>query len=483
MDPSRLEPPRELQESWLAALARFTLDHIARLEQSPAAGPIGAEGAAIADEVSRPIDDEPLPGGIDAVVKVLERAVQASLNAAGPGYLAYIPGGGIYASALADFVANCMNRYTGMSAPAPALFRLEQDVLAWLCTSFGYGSKARAVLTPGGSPANLAAVVTARHEHFGDGGNFERAVVYTSTQAHHSIAKAVRLAGIPPTNVRAVAVDDDFRMHPDALERAIRDDRLAGLHPFLVIAAAGTTNTGAIDPLAQVADVAARESLWLHVDGAYGGAFVLCQEGRRRLHGIERADSITFDPHKGLFLPYGTGCLLVADGHKLRRAHQIEAEYLQDLSGGDVSWSPAELSSELSRDFRGLRVWLPLMLHGAGAFRAALTEKLELAERFARGLDALVAAGAPIAIVARPQLSTVAFRLERRKGELLADHNRRNVAFLAAINARQHVHLSSTLLPIEDGMAHTSRVCVLSFRTHERHIDKCLEDVALASKA
>jgi len=483
MDAFSLEPPRDLQERWLAVLARFTLDHIAGLEQAPAAGPIGAEAAAIADEVSRPIGEEPLPGGINAVVGVLERAVEASLNAAGPGYLAYIPGGGIYAAALADFVADGLNRYTGMSAPAPALFRLEQDVLAWLCQGFGYGKKARGLFTPGGSLANLAAVITARHEHFGEDGNFERAVVYTSTQAHHSIAKAVRLAGIPFSNVRAVAVDDAFRMRTDALEQSIADDRKRGLRPFLVIAAAGTTNTGAVDPLEAVADVTARESLWLHVDGAYGGAFVLCEEGRQRLQGIARADSIAFDPHKGLFLPYGTGCLLVADGHKLRRAHQVDAEYLQDLTGGDVSWSPAELGPELSRDFRGLRVWLPLMLHGAGAFRAALLEKLELAEQFVRGLDGLVADGAPIVIVARPQLSTVAFRVTRRSGEALTDYNRRNIAFLAAINARQQVHLSSTLLPVEDGMAHTSRVCVLSFRTHARHIDRCLEDVARAARA
>jgi len=480
MDRYSLEPPRDLQERWLDALARFTLDHIAGLEHAPAAGPIGPEGTAIADQVSRPIGEEPLAGGIDAVVGVLERAVGASLNAPGPGYLAYIPGGGIYAAALADFVANGVNRYTGMSAPAPALFRLEQDVLGWLCQSFGYGKKARALFTPGGSPANLGAVITARHERFGDAGNFERAVVYTSNQAHHSIAKAVRLAGIPPANVRTVAVDGAFCMRTDALERAIADDRQRGLSPFLVIAAAGTTNTGAVDPLGPIAEVTARESLWLHVDAAYGGAFVLCAEGRRRLSGIERADSITFDPHKGLFLPYGTGCLLVADGHKLRRAHQLDADYLQDLTGGDVSWSPADLGPELSRDFRGLRLWLPLMLHGAGAFRAALTEKLELAERFVRGLDALIAAGAPIDIVARPQLSTVAFRVQRRPGESLSNYNRRNVDFLAAINARQRVHLSSTLLPVEDGPSHTSRVCVLSFRTHARHIDRCLEDVAAA---
>jgi aromatic-L-amino-acid/L-tryptophan decarboxylase len=478
----RLEPSRDVQEQWLGALARFVFDHMAGLERAPATGPLGSDATPIIERVSRPIAEEPLPGGIDEVIRVLDEAASASLNAPAPGYFAYIPGGGIYTAALADFVADCLNRYTGLSAPSPALFSLEQDVLSWLCSSFGYGPDARALLTPGGSLANLAAVVTARHEHFGDAGSFERAIVYTSTQAHHSVAKAVRLAGIPPDNVRSVGVDEMFRMRPDELEAAIRDDRKRGRAPFLVIAAAGTTNTGAVDPLQAVADLCANENLWLHIDGAYGGAFALCDEGKKRLVGLERADSITFDPHKGLFLPYGTGCLLVRDGQKLRRAHHLGADYLQDLdltSTGN-SWSPAELGPELSRDFRGLRLWLPLMLHGARAFRDALTEKLDLAERFADGLDGLVAAGAPIQVVARPQLSLVAFRLAQRPGETLSECNRKNLAFLSAVNAKQRVHLSSTLLPAPGGSAFTLRVCVLGFRTHERHIDACLEDVAAA---
>jgi aromatic-L-amino-acid decarboxylase len=247
-----------------------------------------------------------------------------------------------------------------------------------------------------------------------------------------------------------------------------------------VIAAAGTTNTGAVDPLPAIADLCAARRLWLHVDAAYGGAFVLCDEGKRRLGGLERADSLAFDPHKGMFLPYGTGCLLVRDGQKLRDAHHVSAEYLQDLAGdhGPVPWSPAELGPELSRDFRGLRLWLPLMLHGAGAFRDALVEKLALAERFTAGLERLIAGGLPVEIVARPQLSLVAFRAKRRSNEALPDWNRRNAAFLAALNGRQRVHLSSTLLPVADGAAFTLRVCVLSFRTHQRHIDRCLEDLA-----
>jgi aromatic-L-amino-acid/L-tryptophan decarboxylase len=273
-------------------------------------------------------------------------------------------------------------------------------------------------------------------------------------------------------------------MRPEALQEQLAADAARGLHPFLVVAAAGTTNTGAVDPLPALADLCQRHQLWLHVDAAYGGAFVLTGPGRDRLVGIERADSIAFDPHKGLFLPYGTGCLLAREGEALRRAHHLAADYLQDLSHGEGgSWSPTELGPELSRDFRGLRLWLPLMLHGAGAFRDALAEKLALAQRFCEGLHRLAGRGLEIEVVAPPQLSLTTFRLTRRPGEALAAWNDRNRAFLAAINDRQRVHLSSTLLPVSDGQGFTLRVCVLSFRTHARHIDRCLEDVETALTA
>jgi aromatic-L-amino-acid decarboxylase len=477
---TRLEPALAELDSWLGAAARFALEQIAGLPSAPATGPVGAAGAAIADEVSRPIGEEPLAGGLAAALALLARASEASLNAAGPGYLAYIPGGGLPSAAIADLLACTLNRYTGISAPAPALFRLETDVLMWLAREVGYGPAARGLLTSGGSLATFGAVVAARHRRFGDSGELGRAVAYTSAQAHHSVAKAVRLAGVPAANVRLVEVDDAFRLRPDRLAAALAADRAAGNTPFLVVAAAGTTNTGAIDPLPAIAEVCADAGVWLHVDAAYGGAFVLCEEGRRRLAGIGRADSIALDPHKGMFLPYGTGCLLVAEGEHLRRAHDLGGSYLQDLEGAgtsEVTWSPAALGPELSRDFRGLRLWLPLMLHGAGAFRAALAEKLALAERFAAGLDELRGRGAALELVARPQLSVVAFRLARQTGEELVAWNQRNRAFLAAINARQRVLLSSTQLPVAGGEAFTLRVCVLSFRTHARDLDRCLEDV------
>lgn len=476
---SVLEPDRATQEAWLAAVSRLALDHVAALPTAPAVGRVGAEGLEVARAVSLEIPEAPFPGGLPAILERLAPAVEASLNTAGPGYVAYVPGGGLFAAGLADLLSTVTNRYTGVAAAAPALARLEADVIAWFAGAFGYGRGAAGLLTTGGSLANLTAIVTARHERFGETGDLRTAACYASAQVHHSVKKAVRLAGLPAALFAEVAVDSRYRLRPDALGAAIRRDREAGLTPFLVVASAGTTNTGAVDPLGELADLCAAERVWLHVDGAYGGAFVLCPEGRERLAGIERADSITFDPHKGLFLPYGTGCLLVRDGGALRRTHHVGADYLHDFDafdrGGEPP-SPSDYGPELSRDNRGLRVWLPLVLHGAQAFREALSEKLALARRACDALRRL-----PLEILDEPQTSTVAFRLPRRPGEALEAWNVRNQAFLNAINERRRVYLSSTLMPVPDGAAVTLRLCILSFRTHADRIDAAVEDIAAAA--
>lgn len=473
-----LEPDAATLRELIDAFARFAIEHLEHLEQMPASGLPPQQARARARQLHRPIGEQPLPGGIAAITALLGRAAEAALLTPGPGYLAYIPGGGLPTAAVADLVADLLNRYTGLTPAAPGFGRLEADVLEWLAAELGYPPTARGLLCSGGSLANLSAIVTARLERLGEQADLRQAVVYTSTQAHHSVAKAVRMAGLPAASLRAVAVDDRFRMCPDALAAQIELDRTRGLRPFLVVSSAGTTNTGAVDPMEALADRCEADGLWHHVDAAYGGAFALCEPGRRRLGPIERADSITFDPHKGLFLPYGTGCLLVRDGAALRRAHAGEATYLQDFVDEDgLAPSPAEYGPELSRPFRGLRLWLPLMLHGAAAFREALTEKLALADRFHEGLTARIERGAPVEIVDAPQLSIVPFRLRRGPDEPLADYDRRNATWLAAINARGRACLSSTKLPVDDGLAFTLRVCILSFRTHARHIDQTLEDI------
>jgi aromatic-L-amino-acid decarboxylase len=476
-DRGALEPDRETLASWLRTFADAVLDELDRLPTAPAGGLVGPGGAAVAHAVSRAIPEEPYAGGARELAALVTRAAEASLNTIGPGYLAYIPGGGLPTAAIADLVGDVLNRYTGLVPAAPGLTRLETDVLRWLANEFGYGAGAAGLLTSGGSLSQLSAMVTARHARFGDVAVPAAARAYTSTQAHRSVAKALRLAGHGSEALRIVGVDERWRMDPGALDDAVRRDRAQGLEPFLVVAAAGTTNTGAVDPLPAIADVCAERGLWLHVDGAYGGAFVLCPEGRAALRGIDRADSITFDPHKGMFLPYGTGALLVRDGATLRRAHRDDADYLQDLdreaAGG---MSPAEHGPELSRPFRGLRLWLPLMLHGARAFREALSEKLALARSLHDGLAALP----DVETVDPPQLSIVAFRARRRRSEPIAAWNARNEAWMGAINARGRVLLSSTLLPTPDGPAFTLRACVLSFRTHADRIAALLEDAPAA---
>ena len=471
------EPDRSTLEAWLQRLATLALDHVEGLEQAPASGAMGADALEVAARVSTPIPEAPLPGGLDRIAELLELATTAGLGTAGPGYLAYIPGGGLPSAALAEMVAALINRYTGVSAASPALCRLESDVLTWLAREVGYADGARGLLTSGGSLANFSAVVTARHARLGEDGDYRRAMVYISSQAHHSVSKSVALAGIPARNVRAVEVDHRLRMDVGSLRQAVEADLGAGARPFLVVSAAGTTNTGAIDPLPEIGEVCRRHGLWHHVDGAYGGAFVLCPEGRRRLQGIAQADSVTLDPHKGMFLPYGTGCLLVRDGAQLRAAHQAHAVYLQDFEQLDRSTeapSPSDHGPELSRPFRGLRLWLPLMLHGAAAFRAALEEKLELAAALATQLRHIPC----VEVVDEPQLSVVPFRLRVRPGESVSSHDGRNRQWLAAINEQANVHLSSTSLPVQGTEVLTLRACVLSFRTHRPRIDALLRDAA-----
>lgn len=482
VDTGALEPDAATRSAWLREVGDHVLELLRTIPDRPAGGRVGVDGHQLAARHRADIDERPLAGGLARALELVGASMDAALETAGPGYLAYVPGGGLYAAALADLLADVGNRFTGYSMAAPGWVRLEQDVLDWLAREFGYGDAARGLLTSGSSMANFTALVSARHHHFGDTGDYSRALVYTSTQAHHSIAKALRMAGIPVANLRSVAVDELFRMDVDDLRARIEADRHRGLRPFCVIAAAGTTNTGAIDPLPEIAALCRREDLWLHVDGAYGGGFVLAPSGRPRLAGIAEADSLCFDPHKAMFLPYGTGCLLVRDGARLAAAHMGDADYLRDFArdssrnGGETP-SPAHLGPELSRPFRGLRLWLPLMLHGAQAFRDALEEKLALAQLCCTGIERRIASGRPLELVARPQLSTVAFRLRRNVDEPLAAWNQRNVRLLEGINARNRAYLSSTLLPVSDGDAVTLRVCVMSFRTHRERIEALLEDL------
>ena len=450
----------------MSAVLRRAADHLDTLAAQPA-HPVG-DPATVARALAEPIGEH--GADLEETLSLLfDQAVPASFNTAGPGYLAYVPGGGLPHTAVADFIADIVNRYTGVWLAAPGLVQLETDVLQWLVDAVGYPRSASGILTSGGSLANFSAIVAARARHLPE--RFQDGTLYVSDQAHHSVHKAALLAGFPTDAVRVMPSDERFRMRTDVLAQSITRDRGAGRRPFLIVGSGGTTNTGAVDDLRTIATVARRERLWFHVDAAYGGFFVLTERGSRALSGMELADSITLDPHKGMFLPYGTGALLVREAAALRASHSTEGDYLPAMQEDEAFVDFCQISPELSRPFRGLRLWLPLRLVGAAAFRDALEEKLDLARLAADGLRAMPG----IEIVAEPELSTVAFRASR-PGEGADAGNARNRRLLDAINRRGRVYLTGTSV----GGRFALRICVVSFRTHQDRITQCLEDIQSA---
>lgn len=458
-----LEPDAHEMRRLVDEAMRHITAHIESLPTQPA---MNVEGAT---EYARTLI-EPLPQRGQAFESLLgflfEDAIPRSFNAAGPGYLAYVPGGGIFHSAVADLIADSVNRYVGVCAAAPALVQLEANVIRWFCEILQFPSGSGGVLTPGGSLANFTAIVTARKAMLPD--DFLRGTLYCSNQIHHSFQKAANLAGFPFANIRELPVDAHYRIRIDALREAIARDRAEGWTPFLIAGSAGTTPTGAVDDLTAMAEVAREEQLWFHVDGAYGALFMLTGRGRAALRGIERADSVILDPHKTLFLPFGTGAVLVRDARTLRRAHSSHADYLPDMQQEDELVDFCEISPELSRDFRGLRVWLPLKLFGIEPFREQLDEKLDLIAYTLGELRAIEG----IEIVAEPQLTILAFRLVR-DGEDLDALNRR---LIDRINARKRVMLTPAIL---DGMF-VIRIAIVSHRTHRDRVDMALDDIRAA---
>lgn len=463
-----LEPDPAGMRQWIDAVGDHVVRHIASLPDQHA-------GYTDSPFVDLPAVGPPpeSPGDMHAILERLFNVdIPKSFNTAGPGYLAYIPGGGLFHAAIAEFIAAAVNRYVGVFAAAPRLVAIEAEVVRWFAEFIGYPAAARGILTTGGSMSNFSAIVAARVERLGD--RFFDGVMYVTEHAHHSIRKSAMLAGFRPDQVRIVPTDSDFRMRVDLLESMIDDDRSAQRRPFLLTANAGTTNTGAVDDLSAVADLAARRSLWMHVDAAYGGFFCLTRSGKETLRGIERADSVTLDPHKGLFLPYGTGALLVRDGAVLRRAHSMHADYLPPTDNESSHPSAVdfcEYSPELSRSFRGLSVWLPIVAHGLGPFRDNLEEKLLLARRAYEFLGELP----DIEIVAAPQLSITAFRI-KREGWSFDATNDLNRRFLDRILAGGRIWITHTLIDKKFVL----RICVLSFRTHLDRLDEGLRQIAEA---
>lgn len=438
-----LQPDRETRAEWTKTVTAFVEDFIEGLEAAPASSP----GTALL-----PPPPAETPGELTDLLTRFGDAAGQAVETAGPRYLAYFPAGGLYSSVLAEFLAQATNRYTGVASTAPALVALEHSVIRWLCTEFGLPEGSGGIFTTGASLATLSAVHTARQDRLG--AHDPNGTIYVTPHTHHCVAKAAHITGFPLERIRVVPTDTALRMDVAQARTMIAEDRTNGLRPFLIIGTAGATSTGIVDPLDDIAALAERESLWFHVDGAYGGAFQLTERGRAILTGVDRADSIAWDPHKSLFLPYGTGVLLVRDEARLRAAHVADGDYLQDLDHGTGLPDYADLGPELTREFRGLRVWLPLHLHGVAAFREAIDEKHDLADHLRTELKKIDGIE-----VLPSDLTVVVFRS--------ADSEQ----LLKRLNGSGRFFLSSTRL----GGKFTLRICVLSHRTHREHVDEVIE--------
>jgi aromatic-L-amino-acid/L-tryptophan decarboxylase len=461
-----LEPGPEETQELIEMTAQRVITYLSTLPTQPASD--FAEAAEVARSLVEPLPatGQPYP---ELLALLFDRVIPKGCNTNSPGMFSYVNGGASIHGAIADLITSATNPYIGYWAAAPALVQLEHTVIRWLAELVGLGEGAGGVLLSGGSLANLGAIVTARKAMLDD--DLRLATIYASDQIHHSVAKALMVAGFPDDALRVVPSDAAFRVRIDALVARIHEDRQAGRRPFFVVGSAGTTNTGAVDDLRELGALARRERLWFHVDAAYGGCFALTERGKAALAGIEQADTVTLDPHKSLFSPFGTGCLLARDPDALRRAHELHSDYIDGVidTGEHASTANfADLSPELSRGMRGLRVWLPLKLLGANAFRAALDEKLDLARYAADQL-----AGMPgFELVARPELSILAFRATRA-GLAANELDQLNREVLERVNERRKVHLSATNL----AGRFTLRICVLSLRSHVQAVDTCLSEL------
>jgi aromatic-L-amino-acid/L-tryptophan decarboxylase len=437
------------------------VDRIATLDESRV-----WRGASRAEMESRL--REPPPAGPSDFDELLRRLEADVLPFTGhhdhPRFFGYIPSCPTWPGVLGDFLASGVNIFTGTWLQSAGASTVELVVLDWFRQWVGYPGQASGILLGGGSQANLTAIACAQATKVG--GRSENAVVYVSTQGHSSVERALRVLGFRSEQVRALPVGDRYRLRPDALAAAIEKDVRAGREPFLAVANAGATNTGAIDPLAETAAVCAERDVWLHVDGAYGGFSVLTERGREWLAGIEQADSITLDPHKWLYQPYEAGCLLVREGPLLSRAFHILPEYLQDTAVGGVEVNFADRGIQLTRSARALKLWLSLQFFGVDAFRDAIDRSLDLAVLAERRISE----SPELELLSPATLGVVCFR---RRPEGVSGEG-----LLERLNA----DLDRRLLESGEGMVSSTRVdgryalrlCALNHRSTAEDVERVL---------
>ncbi|HEX5178326.1 MAG TPA: aminotransferase class I/II-fold pyridoxal phosphate-dependent enzyme [Gemmatimonadaceae bacterium] len=409
---------------------------------------------------------------IDALLAFLrERVFAHAAREPHPGFIAYVPSCPTFPAALGDWLATGYNFFAGVWPVAAGPNQIEVLVLEWFRTWLGMPNGAGGLLTTGGSAANLTAMIAARHAVVGDDGSrIARLTVYASDQTHSSAIRAAWVAGVPRPNVRLITCDAAFRLPVDRLADAIARDRAQGLIPLMIVANGGTTNTGAVDPLGPLADLAAREGIWLHVDAAYGGFSVLADDGRRALAGIERADSVTLDPHKWLYVPFECGCVMAREPTRLKAAFRIYPDYLKDAESDGDEINFADYGEQLTRYARALKVWLSVSYFGTDALRAAISYSLSLAAH----AEALVRRERDLEVLAPATLGILCFRAHPAGTDDAAALDALNERINAAVNAGGRFFISSTRIR----GALSLRICPIGFRTTREDMADFVREVA-----
>lgn len=406
------------------------------------------------------------PISLDKIMELVhDNLALSGTNGASGGHVGYVAGGSLYPAAIGDYLAAILNCYSGAYYGHPGSVKLEGQLIRWMCDKMGYPKTAFGNLASGGSVASLIAITTARDAKNIHSKIVDTAVVYMTEQLHACIQKCLNIAGLREAVTRFIPMDNRFRMDAEMLQKQIIADKKEGLRPFLIVASAGTTDTGAIDPLEKLGAIAAAHQIWFHVDAAYGGFFKLSDEFKDKFKGIELSDSLVVDPHKSFFIPYGLGTVLVKDVKAMYRTHSSFGNYMQDTIVDTDEINPFSVSPELSRHFRGLRMWLSIQLIGIAPFKAALEEKVYLCRYFYEKVQRLGFEVGPY-----PELSVMIFRYVPTE----TDANTFNNHLRSLIIEDGRIFLSTTTI---DGI-YWIRFAPLSFRTHLYHADLLLELLA-----
>jgi len=322
-----------------------------------------------------------------------------------PKFYSFVPSPSNYISVMADTIATGFNIFSGGWANSPAAAEIEILTINWLLEMFNFPvTSGGGILTSGGSMANLTALTTARRLKCGS--DYSKAIIYLSDQAHSSNIKAIRVLGFKKRQVRIIPTDMEFKMSLNKLKNCIAKDKLEGYQPFCIVASAGTTNTGTVDPLEEIAAICKKENLWMHVDGAYGGAAILSEKGNHYLRGIEKADSLTVDPHKWFFQPYEIGCLLVKDHKWLSKTFSEKPVYLRDIEGNESEINFYDHGIQLTRRFRALKFYMSIKTFGLNAFKNAIQYSITLTEN----LESMLRESPKWEVISPATLAVINFR-------------------------------------------------------------------------